>query len=519
MANKYLFRSTAGSMLSKSDTINKEGAPAYAFSPKAMLAQYAATGCLNGTFYAAGDEQLTTVLDLAGRVDAGYVAKTAIYARENGLMKDMPALLTAVLATRAPELLPQVFARTMDNARMLRNFVQIIRSGVTGRKSLGSLPKKLVQKWLEARSDEALFCDFVGNDPSIADIIKMTHPVPSNAVRAALYGYIIGRDCPDCVLPEIARRYEAFKAGQSNDVPDVPFQMLTSLELGAKEWSAIARNARWQMTRMNLNTFARHGVFEDADMTELIARRIADPAAIAKARAFPYQLMAAYFNLDTAIPPVIRNALQDAMEIATSNVPRIQGKIYICPDVSGSMAGAAITGYRKGATSTIRCIDVAALFTAALLRQNPAAQVIPFAEDVVDVRLNARDSIMTNASHLAAAGGGGTNISAPLARLNAQKEQGSLVIYISDNQSWVDARNDREATQLMREWNIFKQRNPDARLICIDIQPYGETQAADREDILNVGGFSDSVFEVVKAFADGKQTSDYWVDVIEKINL
>jgi 60 kDa SS-A/Ro ribonucleoprotein len=83
----------------------------------------------------------------------------------------------------------------------------------------------------------------------------------------------------------------------------------------------------------------------------------------------------------------------------------------------------------------------------------------------------------------------------------------------------VDARNDREATQLMREWNIFKQRNPDARLICIDIQPYGETQAADREDILNVGGFSDSVFEVVKAFADGKQTSDYWVDVIEKINL
>ena len=67
---------------------------------------------------------------------------------------------------------------------------------------------------------------------------------------------------------------------------------------------------------------------------------------------------------------------------------------------------------------------MAALFTAALLRQNPAAQVIPFAEDVVDVRLNARDSIMTNASHLAAAGGGGTNISAPLARLNAQKEQG-----------------------------------------------------------------------------------------------
>ena len=53
-------------------------------------------------------------------------------------MKDMPALLLAVLSAKSPALLAQVFARVIDNGRMLRNFVQILRSGAVGRKSLGS---------------------------------------------------------------------------------------------------------------------------------------------------------------------------------------------------------------------------------------------------------------------------------------------------------------------------------------------------------------------------------------------
>ena len=34
-------------------------------------------------------------------------------------------------------------------------------------------------------------------------------------------------------------------------------------------------------------------------------------------------------------------------------------------------------------------------------------------------------------------------------------------------------------------------------MVCIDIQPYGSTQAPDRDDILNVGGFSASLVLVV----------------------
>jgi 60 kDa SS-A/Ro ribonucleoprotein len=293
--------------------------------------------------------------------------------------------------------------------------------------------------------------------------------------------------------------------------------MLTALKLGREEWAAIARNASWQMLRMNLNTFVRHGVFEVAGLAEIVARKLRDPVAIRKARALPYQLQIACVAAGAKVPAVVREALQDALEIALENVRSFGGRVVVCPDVSGSMA-MPVTGARRGATSAVRCIDVAALMSAAVLRTNRDALVLPFEARVREIALNARDAVMTNASKLAAIGGGGTNCSAPIAWLNQRRERADLVIIVSDNQSWVDARS-TGPTETMRQWGVFKERNPKAKLVCIDVQPQANTQAKEREDVLNVGGFSDEVFEVVNAFADGTLNGGHWVERIEKIEV
>jgi 60 kDa SS-A/Ro ribonucleoprotein len=273
---------------------------------------------------------------------------------------------------------------------------------------------------------------------------------------------------------------------------------------------------------MNLNTFQRHGVFEDESMVKVIAGRLRDAAAIKRARVFPFQLMSAYKAAESnkGIPREITDALQDAMETATENVPKIDGKVYVFPDISGSMQSPA-TGYRKGATSTVRCVDIAALFSAAILRKNPDAEIIPFESKIVDVRLNPRDSIMTNAEKLSNLPFGGTNCSAPLAELNRRKAKGDVLIYVSDNESWIDTpyygRFGGGATETMKQWNEFKSRSGDAKLVCIDIQPYGHTQAQERRDILNVGGFSDKVFSLVSEFANGNLADGHWVGVIEGV--
>lgn len=120
MANKNLFQTVKGMFTPQTDTINKAGGTAYKLSPKAALAQYAATGCFNQTFYSEAGEQLEKVLDLAKECDAAFVAQVAIYAREKGFMKDMPALLVAVLSTKDKTLFEKVFPRVIDNGKMLR---------------------------------------------------------------------------------------------------------------------------------------------------------------------------------------------------------------------------------------------------------------------------------------------------------------------------------------------------------------------------------------------------------------
>jgi|GEM_PF-40131 60 kDa SS-A/Ro ribonucleoprotein len=566
MANRSLFKSWFGRLVPPATAVNSEQAPAYDLGPRHALAQYAATGCLTSTFYANDEQQLDAVLALCAGVPPDFIARAAVFARQRAQMKDLPALLLAVLSVKSPALLEAVFPRVVDTPRLLRNFVQIVRSGAAGRKSLGTVPKCLILRWLEERTDAELFAASVGSDPSLADVIRMVHPRPATPQRAALYGYLIGglrgarsarsaaspapreasavletsaapqvqaiAECPDAPetsetsaipaipadLPQLVQEFEAYKRDRSRPVPAVPFEMLTAIPLSTGEWVEIARRASWQMTRMNLNTFARHGVFAAPGLTELIAERLRDPALIARARVFPYQLLVAYSNAGAEVPPPVREALQDAMEIAIGNVPEVGVKLYVMVDVSGSMQS-PVTGERTGATTTVRCVDVAALIAAALLRRNRLAEVIAFEQQVVRTTVNPRDSVMTNARALAALGGGGTNCSAPLRMLNAAGAVGDLVIYVSDNESWVDAGPARRGTALLAEWELWKRRNPRARLVCIDLQPNATTQAIERSDITNVGGFSDHVFQVIADVAAGRAEKGYWVREIEQVEL
>jgi 60 kDa SS-A/Ro ribonucleoprotein len=171
-------------------------------------------------------------------------------------------------------------------------------------------------------------------------------------------------------------------------------------------------------------------------------------------------------------------------------------------------------------------VDVAGLVAASLLRRNEDAEVIAFSDQVVKMprAINPRDSVMTNAQYLASLPSGGTACSAPLRHLNARNAKGDLVLYVSDNQSWVDfaGRGGTPATRgtvMAEEWERFRLRNPDAKLVLIDLQPYGSTQVAERADVLNVGGFSDTVFELVSLFAKGELGAEHFVGAIQSEKL
>jgi len=529
MANKTLF-SSIKSKFARTDTYNEAGGRAYKFTPKHALAQMAAAGCFNGVFYASAQSQLDEMRKLIDQVDDNvFLAKLAVYARERAYMKDMPAALLVVLSKRDTELLHRVFDRVVDNGRVLRTMFQMIRSGQFGRTSLSSSLQRAFQRWLNEASVGKLLSASIGNDPSLRDILRMARPTPKDNARRALFGWLTDKetekwapateaDLPAQVQGLIAYRQADTAEAQALILGDlsVRWDLLADAAKGPLVWKAIARQMGPQALRMNLNTLLRHEALgngkADREMVDYVADRIADADAIRRSRQFPYQFLAAYLNAAAEVPQKIKAALHQAAEIACGNVPELPGPVVIGLDTSGSM-GCPATGFRgRGATTKMRCVDVAALFAAAILRRNPDSVVIPFDTRAYGVRVDPGDTILSLSERLARYGGGGTDCSIPLREANTKYRKRAFAgcVLVSDNESWVYrnrpwAYGAQGATGVMDEWKTFVANQKrlgvsSPKLVCIDIQPYGSTQAPERADILNIGGFSDAVFNVVASY-------------------
>ena len=499
MANKEVFAEAATESL----TTNNAGGVAYLKDAKQALAQIAATNCFNGTFYANAQNNFEVANEAVEKLkdDPEFISKVAIYSRKKCYMKDMPAFLAVKLINIDTKMFRRTFSKVIDNGKMLQTFVQIALSEKINL-SRGTC-KHAFRDWFQSHTSEEIFRASVGK-PSMRDILRLTHPKPENEEKSTLYAYLKGaKRIEDSLktydkegnvfvnnkgvkyeqlwknLPEVVKSYEEYKVTKEGDVPNVDFRLLTSLDLGKEEWTQIAKNAPWHMTRMNLNTFQRHGVFEDKSVVGLIADRLRSESEIKKSRVFPYHLLAAYKNSSDDVPAEIKMALQNAMEIAVDNVPEFKGNIVLCPDVSASM-GSPVTGHRKGSSSTVRCVDVAALVSACVLRKNPMAQILPFDTGLhLDHDINSKDSIVTNADKLSAFCGGGTDCSLPLKRLNETSANADVVIYISDYESWFEASDDgywRSGPAMEEQWSEFKKNNLNAKLICIDLTPTRHSQ-------------------------------------------
>ncbi|MDB2685845.1 TROVE domain-containing protein [Mariniblastus sp.] len=562
MANKSLFQSST-SNLPRATVVNEAGGPAYKLPAKHALAQMAATGTFGNVFYSSAQNQLDEMRKLIDEIDDNeFLAKLAVFSRERAYMKDMPAALLVVLSTRDTKLMHQVFDRVADNGRVLRTVFQMVRSGQFGRKGLSSSLQRAFQRWLNAASVGKLLSTSIGSDPSLRDILRMARPTPKNNARRALFGWLTDKpvekwapataeDLPSRVQSLVAYRASETAEAQTLIAGDlqVRWDLLAGAARGPLVWKAIARQMGPQALRMNLNTLLRHDVFKksssvvsteserlgqsfagtDNAMIDYVAGRLADPNEIARSRQFPYQFLAAYMNAAAEVPSKIKKALHDAAEIACGNVPTLPGPVIIGLDTSGSM-GCAATGNRgRGGTSKMRCVDVAALFAAAILRRNPDSVVIPFDTKAYQAKVDPSDSILSLSARLSKYGGGGTDCSLPFVEANKRyaKRAFAGMVLVSDNESWITSGRQygygqNGSTGVMTQWEKFKkiQRGHgivDPKLVCIDIQPYGTSQAPERDDILNIGGFSDAVFNVVSSFM--QNDASRFVREVESVEL
>jgi 60 kDa SS-A/Ro ribonucleoprotein len=140
--------------------------------------------------------------------------------------------------------------------------------------------------------------------------------------------------------------------------------------------------------------------------------------------------------------------------------------------------------------------------------------------------LDPQDSILSLLACLSKYGGGGTNCSLPLSQATSTfgNRRFAGCVLVSDMESWIGTGR-HGSTAVMTAWQEFVknqvrlQSRDEAgpKLVGIDLQAYATTQAPDRSDVLNVGGFSDAVFRVVASFLS--DDANRFITEVEAIEL
>ncbi len=492
----------------QADRVNHEGFPAFARTWEEQYVQTLLTNTIGHTFYASEGDNFTATLEAhreAMARDPEFAARAIVYAREQGTMRLQPIVGLAFLSTVDVGLFRAIFDRVILQPGDLLNFVTIVR-GKQVRPGLGRAVKDEVNRWLNGVGEYHVikYGSDAGAKLSLRDVLRLTHPQPVDERQDAIFSYLADRkvwrerygERAGELLPQIAA-WEALKG--ATDAREVralisqgrlPYEAVTGAVRPDREtWAFLLRQMPVFATLRHLNALQRAGVFEDEAAVDEVVRRFSDAGAIRKAKILPFRLHAAW----TAFVPAnehearVRAALEQALEAAFANLPALEGRVAIAPDVSGSMSGSIRH------PSKVRYIDVAAIFAGALIKSSRDALVLPFEHQVVKLDLDRELSLMQMAERLAAVGGGGTAVSAPVSELLQRRTAVDVFIGITDNVEWATDQHGNQG--FLPVWRRYRAEvAPDAQAFLVTIAPYRAAVAPPAEPGVHyIYGWADHV--------------------------
>ena len=492
-------------------TTNHEGAVAYRITAEQALAQLISVGFLDNKYYTSAEEQLEMVKKLCSESSPEFVAACAVYSSEQG-MKDMPVVLLGLLRQMSLPLFKQTFPIVIRDGGRLRTFVGALRAGQFGSKNLNTVGMNLIEQWFNSRTPLQVWRQSVGNNPSLSNVMALAHPAPGTDVeRQAVYTLLRKNKKTENLPQEIKNYYEFVKDQVNNEMPRAGFMRMKALALTPQNWIKLSDQMSWTELRMNINLLEKNKVLDNPEALAKIVTKLTNPEEVKRSRVFPYQIYTSYENTKHV---VLRNALQTALDHSVANVPELPGNVVLAVDVSYSMT-APVNGNTiknknsKTPNNPMTCARVAAIMAMAFYKKNPTAKVYTFDSSPVEYtsRLNSHDSIVTNMDKLKFTSGG-TDIACTMNAVLGKQQPVDYMIIFSDYEN-NDQYKEKGGTASALAWKKIKSKNPNARLIMIDLMGARTAQVPiEDKDTLYISGFSDGLFSAVKNWM-ALQNTDY----------
>ncbi len=496
--------------------VNHEGAAAVALTPSLALYAAVVTTFVHDSFYEKAPARVDRLRALIGQCEAAFVARLAVYAREQMNLRTVPLVLVVELAHIASgsDLVRRTVARVVqrpDEITELLALYALANGRTANRKSLGQLSKQVQKGLAEAftRFDAYQLAkyDRVGAI-RLRDALFLTHAKGRTEAQQAVFDQLVRGELPVPNTWETRLSGLGQQAFESAEAKAAAFRatwedLVTSNQLG---YMALLRNLR-NVLQANVS----------APTIQRIANRLADPAQVARARQLPFRFLAAYREVQaitSADGPVLLDALEQAAKASVAHLTGFgpETRVVLACDVSGSMQKAIAP------KSTIQSYDIGLLL--AMLLQTRCARVTTgfFGNTWKRVTLP-RQSVLANVMALRSREGEvgyATNGHLVIEDLLNRREVADKVLIFTDCQLWNTAKPGDQP--LGRVWSEYRRRvAPDARLYLFDLAGHGQSpvQLDAAHGVALVAGWSERVFEVLDALENGGSA----LEVIHRIDL
>lgn len=491
--------------IQKPDHMNKEGFPSYARTAEEDIVNVLMTGSTANLFYARAKENVKEIVSLLKSYeDAEFLAKAIVYARENGYMREIPTASEVVLSVKDLKLFRNTAHRVCRNPHDWQKFIDIARSGII-RKGLG---RALKEQIIEAIKNMPVY-HAIKYPKAVRDMIRIARPHES--VNPMIIKYVMENrhegDEQLEALYKLKNTDSEEKAIEYIEKGRLPYEVVTGSvkRMTPLIWESLLYQAPYFNLLRNLNNFIRNGVLNNEANVEYAVKKLTNKEAVRKSKLFPFRFYIAYRMLeDFGYKGRLRSAIEKAMEISVENIPELNGKVAIAPDVSGSMSSSLTGDY-----SVVQCCDLVGVFTGAMIKKCRKPPILlPFShalrEDIAQ-EVYSKETILEIASCLRSHGG--TSLSAPVEWLLKEREDVDYLIAFTDNEEWVG----RSFVEALTDYMHF---NPDVRVYLVTLLPYRDYPVPDTPEFRNVHfvfGWSDYVLRYI--------TSDTEKQIQEIYNL
>jgi len=471
----------------KTKTINLAGGEAYKQSKELELVSILLTSFVSDTFYRSSNDTLDRLKSLLSEVDPKFAAKAAIYARDQFGMRSITHALAGELTTHstgldwAKNFYDKVVVRPDDMMEIMGYYLSN-KTDAKKPKFPNSLKKGFAKAFDKFDNYQIGKYKSSNKEVKLVDIVNLVHPVPTSKNKEALSQLIVG-DLKNTQTWEAMLSQAGQQASNEDELSqlksDAWSDLISSKKIG---YFALLRNLR------NI-------INQAPDSIPATCQLLTDEKSIKSSRVLPFRFKTAYDEISNITSSsTTRNvlvALDSALGISVSNVPKLDGETLVVVDVSGSMSG--------------KPSEIASLFASILAKSNNC-DVMTFATQAQYVNYNPNDSVLTIRNSFRFTGGG-TNLRDAFIKANRAYDN---IIILSDMQSFIG--HDTPLSQL----NSYKSRfNCNPHIFSFDLAGLGTLQIPQNQ-VYCLAGFSDKVFDVISAL---KEDRNALVNKINSISL